>query len=159
MCWGLISCRKVKYIWCAHFHEIISTNMQFGIDLFVFTYTVTFKQKFPNSHYFFFNYCKRLTVMCAPRNDKYIPSFSKTKLSIKCLLCTWILCFSSFSFFAFWGAEKHVFPIAPFWPTRYVLKGFRYLEVRNRLGYWNKVKTSFSWGRNYNYANWKYQYS
>ena len=56
------------------------------------------------------------------------------------MLCTWFLCFSWFSFFAFWGAEEHVFHIAPFSPTRYVLKSFRYLEVRNRVGIWNKVK-------------------
>ena len=55
------------------------------------------------------------------------------------MLCTWFLCFSWFSFFAFWGAEEHVFHIAPFSPTRYVLKSFRYLEVRNRVGIWNKV--------------------
>ena len=61
-------------------------------------------------------------------------------------------------FFAFCGAEKHVFHIATFSPTRYVLKGFRYLEVTKRVRDWNKVKISYSWGPNFNYANWKYQY-
>ena len=97
--------------------------------------------------------------MCPPRNDKYNPSFSKTKLSIKSLLFTWFLWFNWFSFFAFWGAEKHVFHIAPFRPRRYVLKSFRYLEVRNRVRNWNKEKTSFSWSRNWNYSNWKYQFN
>jgi len=31
----------VKYIWSVHFNDIISTNMQFGNDLFLFMYTVT----------------------------------------------------------------------------------------------------------------------
>ena len=43
-------------------------------------------------------------------------------------------------FFAFWGAEKHVFHIAPVRPTRYVLQSFRYLEVINRVKKWNNVK-------------------
>jgi hypothetical protein len=44
-------------------------------------------------------------------------------------------CFRWF-FFAFWGAEKHVFHIVPFRPTRYVLKIFRCLEVSNRVRNW-----------------------
>ena len=51
-----------------------------------------------------------------------------------------VLCFNWFYFFAFWGDEDHVFHIAPFPTTRYVLKSFRYLEVRNRVRDWNKVK-------------------
>jgi len=43
-------------------------------------------------------------------------------------------------FFAFFGAEKDVFHIAPFRPTRYVLKSFRYLEVRYRVRNWYKFK-------------------
>ena len=59
--------------------------------------------------------------------------------------CQWKVCyafgfvFSWFSFFAFWGAEKHVFHISPFRPTRYVLKSYRYLEISNRVRNWNKV--------------------
>ena len=34
----------------------------------------------------------------------------------------------------------HIFNIAPFPPTRYVLKGFRWMEVSNRERNWNKVK-------------------
>ena len=35
-------------------------------------------KKFPNSHYFYWNGCKRLSFMCSPLNDKYNPSCSKT---------------------------------------------------------------------------------
>jgi len=35
----------MKYNFYGHFQEIISKNMQFGIDFFVFTYPVTCKQK------------------------------------------------------------------------------------------------------------------
>ena len=45
-------------------------------------------------------------------------------------------------FFAYWGAEKHFFQIVPFRPTRYVLKGFRCLEVSNRVWKWNKIKNN-----------------
>jgi len=55
-------------------------------------------------------------------------------------LGTWILCFSWFAFFAFWGAEKHVSDINPFRPTRYVLMCFRCLEVSNSVRNWNKFK-------------------
>ena len=43
-------------------------------------------------------------------------------------------------FFRILGAEKHVFHIAPFRPTRYVLKSFRYLDVTNPVRNRNKVK-------------------
>ena len=77
--------------------------------------------------------------MFSPRNDKYNPSYSKIQLTIKCLLRFWFLCYSWF-FFAFWGSKKYIFHISPFPPTRYVLKSFRYLKVRNRVRNWNKVK-------------------
>ena len=63
-------------------------------------------------------------------------------MSIKSLLRTWFLCFSWFSFIAFWGAEKHVFHMVPFRPTSYVLKIFRCLEVSNRVRNWNNVKNN-----------------
>jgi len=44
-------------------------------------------------------------------------------------------------FFRMLRAEKHFFHIAPFRPTRYVLKSFRYYEVRNRVRNWNNVKS------------------
>ena len=78
--------------------------------------------------------------MCSRLNDKYNPPYSKTYLSIETPLCTWILCISWFSFFAFWGAEKHVSHFAPFRPTRYVLKSFRWLEFSNRVRNWNIIK-------------------
>ena len=77
--------------------------------------------------------------MCSPRNDKYKPSYSKTQLSIKSLLRTWFLCFLWISFFAFWGAEKHVFHNVPFHSSRYELKRFRSLEVSNCVRNWNKI--------------------
>ena len=45
-------------------------------------------------------------------------------------------------FFAFWGAENHVFHIVPFRPKRYALKRFRCLVVSNRVRNWNKVKNN-----------------
>jgi hypothetical protein len=45
-------------------------------------------------------------------------------------------------FFAFRGAEKHVFHIVPFCPTRYVLKCFTCLEFNNRVRNWNEVKNN-----------------
>ena len=78
--------------------------------------------------------------MGSPRNDKYNPSYSNTLLSIKCLLRTWFLCFSCFSVFAFWGAEKHVFHILPCRFSCYVLKSIGCLGVRNRLTQWNEGK-------------------
>jgi len=45
-------------------------------------------------------------------------------------------------FFAFWWAEKHVFHIVPFRPTRNVLKVLRCLEVCNRVRNWNNVKNN-----------------
>jgi hypothetical protein len=78
--------------------------------------------------------------MCSPRNDKYNPPYSKNWLSIKSRLRTWFFCFSWLNFFAFWGAEKHVFHISPFRPTKYVLNSFTCLEVSNRGRNWNRVK-------------------
>jgi hypothetical protein len=43
-------------------------------------------------------------------------------------------------FFAFWGAEKHVFHIVPFRPTRYVINSIKCLEISSSLTNWNKVK-------------------
>ena len=56
-------------------------------------------------------------------------------------LRTLFLFFSWCSFFAFWGAENHVFHIAPFRSTRYVLKSFRFMDVSNRVSKWNEVKS------------------
>jgi hypothetical protein len=53
-----------------------------------------------------------------------------------------VLYFSWFSFFEFWGAEKHVFNNVSIRPTRYVQKSFRCLEVSNRVRKWNKVKNN-----------------
>ena len=37
-------CRKVKYIWSTHFHEVISKKLQIGNDNFVFKYPVKCKK-------------------------------------------------------------------------------------------------------------------
>ena len=100
--------------------------------------------------FFILKLMHKFAFMCSPRNDKYNPSYSKNKLSIKSLLRTWFLCFSRFYFFHIWGAEKHVFHIFPFCPTRYVLKIFRCLDVSNRVRNWNKVKNNI-------YVRWKIQ--
>jgi hypothetical protein len=63
-------------------------------------------------------------------------------MSIKCLLRSWLLFFSWFSFFVFRGAEGHVFHIVPFRTTRCVLKSFRCLEFSNRVRNWNKFKNN-----------------
>jgi hypothetical protein len=86
--------------------------------------------------------------MCSPRNDKYNPSYSKTLQSIKNMLRTWFLCFIWFSFFAFWGAVKNLFHIAPFSSTSYVLKGFRCLEFCDRVRNWNKDENNiYVWSK------------
>ena len=72
-----ILCKKVKYVWGSHFLEAFTTNMQLGNDSFVFEYTVTCKQKISKFTLFYWNECKRLSLMYSPRNDKYNPSFSK----------------------------------------------------------------------------------
>jgi len=79
--------------------------------------------------------------MCSQRKDKTNPSYSKTWPSIKSRLRTWFLCFSWF-FWAFWRAEKHVFHIVPFRPSRYVPKSFVCLEISNRVRNWNNVKNN-----------------
>jgi len=43
--------------------------------------------------------------------------------------------------YAFSGAEMHVFHIAPFLSTRYVLKFFRCFVFSNRVSKWNEDKT------------------
>ena len=147
----------MKYVWSSHFPEAITTNMLIGNDSFVFKYAVTGKKNF-KIHITFIEIKKRLSFMCSPRNDKCNRLYSKTNLSIKSLLRTSFLCFSWF-FFAFWEIEKHFIHIAPFRSTSYVLMRLRWLEVSNCLRNWNKDKTSFSWSRNFNYANWKYQFN
>ena len=53
-----------------------------------------------------------------------------------------VFMFQLILFFAFWGAEKHVYHIVPFRSTRYVLKSFRCSEVSNRVRIWNKIKNN-----------------
>ena len=50
------------------------------------------------------------------------------------------LCSNWNSFFTFWAPEKHVFHIATFRTTSYVLKRFGCLEISNRVSKWNKGK-------------------
>jgi len=70
MCGHYNSSGKVKYIWISHLPVVISTNMMIGNDFFVFKYPFKCKQKFPNSHYFYFYEGNRFTFMCAPPNEK-----------------------------------------------------------------------------------------
>ena len=47
-------------------------------------------------------------------------------------------------FFAFCGAENHVFHIFPIRSRSYVVKGFGCMEVSNRVSNWNKRKNPFN---------------
>ena len=76
--------------------------------------------------------------MCSPRNESIILHARRPNCQLN--VCSHLVfCFSWF-FFAFSVAEKQVFHIVPFRPTRYVLKSFRCLEVSNRLRNWNILK-------------------
>ena len=130
----------MKYIWSSDFPEAITADMQIENELFVFKYSVTWRQKINNFSFFYWNCCKQLSFICSHRNDKYNPSYLMNSLSINSLLRIWFLGFSWFSSFAFWGTEKHFFHIFPFRPTRYVLKSYRCLDVSNRVRKWNKFK-------------------
>ena len=60
--------------------------------------------------------------------------------------CQYKICYalgfyvSAIFFFRILRSWKHVFHIAPFCPTTYVLKSFKWLEVSNRERNWNKLK-------------------
>ena len=102
-----------------------------------YSFTNLFRS-FVHSHYSFWNLGILFTFMRSPPNDKYNLSYSRTQNSRKLKLHTWFLCFGWCSFFAFWGAENHVYNILPNRSTSYVLKGFGCLEVTNRVSKWNK---------------------
>ena len=95
-------------------------------------------RSFVLSHYSYWNLGNFLTFMCSPPNDKYNLSYSRTQHSRKRKLHTWFLCFAWCSFFALWGAENHVYKIFPIRSRIYALKGFRCLEVSNRVTNCNK---------------------
>ena len=84
-----------------------------------------------------------MTFICSPPNDKYSPSYSRTQHSRKRKLHTWFLCFVWCPFFAFWGADNHVFHILPIPSRSYVLKSFGCLEASNRVSNWKKRKNLF----------------
>ena len=65
------------------------------------------------------------------------------------MLGTWFYVSADF-LFAFWWAKKQVINIDPFRPTMYVITGFDWLEVSNRVGNWNKQKK-------FNYVGSKFQ--
>jgi hypothetical protein len=95
------------------------------------------KNKFPNSHYLFYINAN-VWLLCAHLLMTSIILHSPksvNKMSVMHLIFMFHLIF-----FAFWGSDKLVFHIAPFRPTNYILKCFWYLEVRNRVRIWNKVK-------------------
>jgi len=131
----------VKYIWNSQFPGFISTNKLIWNDSLVFKYPVKCKIKTfqilyifiemkVNVWLFFFVHLLMTSIIFHTRRPN----------SIKRQLRTRFLCFSWCSFFAFWGAEKHVFHFTVFCPTRYVLECFRCLDVSNRVTNWNKVK-------------------
>ena len=60
-------------------------------------------------------------------------------------------------FFRIFRSRKGRFSHRSILPTRYVLKSFRYLDVRNPVRNCYKLKKTYSWGRNFHYSNWKYQ--
>jgi hypothetical protein len=76
--------------------------------------------------------------MCPRTNDKYNLSYSRNHHSRKSKLLTWFFCFVWFSFFAFWGAENHVFHILPIRSRSYELKSLVCLEDSNSVSNWNK---------------------
>jgi len=105
----------------------------------IYPYPFTnFFRSFVLSDYSYWNLGKLLTFMCSPSNNKYNRSYSSTQHSRKRKLHTWFLRFVWCSFFAFWGAENHVFPILPFISRSNVLKSFGCLEVSNCVSNWNK---------------------
>ena len=56
-----------------------------------------------------------------------------------------VLMFQMIFWVGFWGAEKRVFHIVPFRPTKYVLKSFWCLDVSNDVRNWNKFKNNIYW--------------
>jgi len=154
MCGGYNSCRKVKCIWSSHFPNVINTNMMIGNDYFVFKYPGTCKHKISKKLYIFIEIKVTVWLFCANPLMTSIIFHNRRPNWIKLQLRTWFLCLSWCSFFAFWGAEKYVFHIAPFRSTRYVLKIFRCWrwEIVHRSEI--KSKTSFSCGRYFKYSNW-----
>jgi len=96
-------------------------------------------KKFQNSHFFIeinINVC----VLCAH------PVMTSIILHTRRPNSQWKVCYahglyvSADFFFAFWGAEKHVYHNPTFCATRYVLKSFRCQEISNRVRNWNKAK-------------------
>ena len=53
---------------------------------------------------------------------------------------TWFFYFSLYSLFAFWGADKHVFHIAPFRSTSYEINIFWILGVSYHVSNWKNGK-------------------
>ena len=138
-----ILCKKVIYVWSSHFPQAITTNMQIGIDSFVFKYPVTYKKNF-KIHINFIKFNVNVCLLCAHHVMTSIILHTRRPNCQKSLLRTWIICFTWLSFFAFWEAEKYVFHITPFCPRSFVLMGLKWLEVSNRVRKWNEVKNSFS---------------
>ena len=115
--WMLDILRKVKYIWCSHFHEIISTNVQFGFDFFVITFPVMCKQKISKFSFFFkinVNVWLLRALDLMTSKSFILEDLTVNKMSV----IYFVLCISWINFFAFWGAEKQVFHFSPFRPTR-----------------------------------------
>ena len=105
---GYISCRNVKYIYYAHIftRTLVQTCSLESTSLCL--HTRLHVKKFPNSHNFFWNLSKRLTVMCSPRNDKYNPSFWRP-------ICWFKVCYA----LGFYVSADFLFRILRSWKARF----------------------------------------
>ena len=119
---------KNSYSWCRYFK---CANL-----IYPYSFTNLFRS-FVISHYCYWNLGNILAFMCSPTNDNYNLSYSRTHLSRKPEIHTWFYV-SPDVFFAFWGAENHVYYIPSIRSRSYVLKSFGCLEGSNRVSNWNK---------------------
>ena len=120
---------------------LIVILMQIWNDFLVFKYPVTWKQKISKFSLFFFEINVNVCLLCVHHVMTSIILHTRRPVNKKSVTQL-VFMFQLIYFFAFWGAEKHVFHIVPFCPSRYLLKGFSCLEVSNRVRNWNKVKNN-----------------
>ena len=114
--------------------------MQIGNDSFVFKYPVTCKQKISKNYINFIEFNVNVYLICANHVMTCIILHTRRPNCQKKSVTHLVFMFQLTFIFAFWEAEKHVFHITPFRPTRYVLMRLKWLEVSNRVRKWNKVK-------------------
>jgi len=112
---------------------------------FVFKTLFGVKEYFPHCLLFIKFYESVFTFKALPPNENYKLWLSGNLCLTKRQFRTWSLSLSGCSFSVFWRAEKHLFLIAPFCVTRYVLNNFGCLEDSNREALWIKSKKKFRW--------------